>query len=405
MVTLLSQIVIQNKSGANQASPVSLHSFWASTGSTEESGPRLAYDPYNNRWLFSAVSDPNSANSSVLIAASQTSDPTGSWNIYRVDYDAANTVYGDFASLGFNKDWVVVSANSFDNTTGAYQGAKIFTFRKSELYAGTTPLDFTLFSLSSSTNAFTVVPAVTYDNTLATMYLVQNWSGVNGQLHISTITGAVGSETYTNNTATVTVSSGWADIPTTINFAPQEGTSNKIANFDSRILNVVYRNGSIWAAQNAFLPSSTPTHTAAQWWQLQPNGTVQQFGRVQDTTGATFYAFPSISVNSQGDALLGFSSFSSSQFASAGYAFRAATDTASTMQSPALLKAGEATYFKDFSSGTNYWGFYSNTSVDPADNLSFWTIQEYASTSNNWGTWWGEVTPPAKKRRGQVTSD
>ena len=76
------------------------------------------------------------------------------------------------------------------------------------------------------------------------------------------------------------------------------------------------------------------------------------------------------------------------------------------MQTPILLKAGEGTYVKEDGSGRNAWGFYSNTSVDPADGLSFWTIQEYAGTGNHWGTWWDEVSPaPTKKRGGQLTSE
>jgi len=71
-----------------------------------------------------------------------------------------------------------------------------------------------------------------------------------------------------------------------------------------------------------------------------------------------------------------------------------------------LLKTGEAPYYKTGQTmgipggGTdNRWGDYSATVVDPADNVTFWTLQEYAQThdpvtgASRWGTWWGKFHP------------
>ena len=409
MVTLNSQVRIQDRAGG-VLSTVSLESFWAGTGATSTFDPKVVYDPFGGRWIVTAMSDGSSAASSVLIGASQSSDPTGLWNLYRLDADAGNTNWADYPSLGFNKDWVVVSANLFPNAGGVFQSAQVYVFEKADLYAGVAPgsLSTTLFADPNSGPT----PAFTYDNALATMYLVRHWngnSGGSGFLRISTITGSVGAEVYTAGGPFVSTANPWGFQPSGgVDFAPQQGTNDKIQNNDARIQNVVYRNGSIWATQNAFLPAVSPTHTAAQWWQFTSAGAVQQFGRVEDTNALIFYAFPSIAVNSQNDALLGFSSFSASQFASASYAFRFAADAANTMRDPVLLKAGEATYFKTFSGTDNRWGDYSATVVDPVNDLDFWTIQEYArphDTADRWGTWWGKVSPTAVRRRGQLVGD
>ena len=414
MVTLNTEVRVQNRSGT-ALSTVSLESFWAPTGAVISFDPKLVYDPFGNRWIFSAVSSPASADSSVLIGASQTSDPTGSWNLYRIDADATDMNWADFPSLGFNKNWVVVSVNTFTNATDAFVGGEVYAFSKANLYAGAA-LGFTRFVVTGGAGA-TFGPAITYDNTLETMHLVQHWNGNfmgNGFLRLSTITGAVGSETLTEGTAFVQTPNPWAfGPPGFADFAPQKDTTAKIQNNDSRISNVVFRNGSLWTTQNAFLPASSPTRTAVQWWQFLANGTLQQFGRVDDSSGTLFYAFPSIAVNSQNDVLLGFSRFSANQFASGNYAFRASTDTPNTMQTDVTLKDGEATYFKTFSGTRNRWGDFSSTVVDPVNDLDMWTIQEYAASpvsgSDRWGTWWGKIevatTPPAKKRRGQVISE
>jgi hypothetical protein len=411
MVTLNSQIRIQDKTGT-EVSTVSLYSFWSGlSGVTSVFDPKLTYDPFNDRWIFAVGANPESSSSLLLIAASQSSDPTGNWNLYKVTVDGTGTDWGDYPALGFNKDWVVVNLNLFTVSANKFDTGKIFVFNKSDLYAGNATVGLTTFTDS---NDFTEAPAVTYDNSLATLYLVESWngsSGGHGYLAISSITGPVGSEAYNAQVAFVSTANPWASGPPSgADFAPQEGTTHKIQNNDDRILNVVYRNGSLWAAQNAFLPANKPTRTAAQWWQFLPDGTVQQFGRVDDSTGTNFYAFPSIAVNSENDVLLGYSSFSASQYASASYSIRSGDDPPGSMRSVELLKAGEAVYYKTFSGTQNRWGDFSSAVVDPSNDLDFWTIQEYASSpnfpngDNRWGTWWGDITPPPLKRRGELIS-
>jgi hypothetical protein len=167
-------------------------------------------------------------------------------------------------------------------------------------------------------------------------------------------------------------------------------------------IEAVYRNGTIWAAHAIFLPPDAPTRTAIQWWQLAPDGGVVQRGRLDDASGVLFYGFPSIAVNRAGDMLLGFTSFSEQQFASASYAYRGAGDPPGTLRMERVLKAGEDSYFKDPQGhGGNRWGDYSATVVDPVNDRDLWTIQEYAATRDpislvgRWGTWWGRVVPEA----------
>jgi hypothetical protein len=411
VVTLNTQVRIQDRSGTT-ISTVSLDSFWGSlSGVSSVFDPRLTYDPFDNRWIFVVGANPESASSLLLVGVSQSSDPTGNWNLYKVTVDGTGTDWGDFPSIGFNKDWVGVNLNLFTVSGNAFDMGAIYAINKADLYAGNATVGLTTFTDS---NAFAEAPAATFDDSLATLYLVEGFngnSGGSGYLRISSISGTVGSEVYAGQVALVGTPNPWAFEPTGGgDFAPQLGTTHKIQNNDDRILNVVYRNGSLWAAHNVFLPASHPTRTAAQWWQFAPDGTVQQFGRVDDATGTNFYAFPTIAVNSQNDVLLSYSIFSATQYASASYSIRSGGDPPNTLRSVNLLKAGEAVYYKTFGGSQNRWGDFSSTVVDPANDLDFWTIQEYASSpnfgngDNRWGTWWGEVTPPPLKRRGQVIS-
>src|ERR1039458_1453069 len=148
----------------------------------------------------------------------------------------------DYPSVGFNNKWIVVSGNVFANSNDAYVQENIYVFSKANLYAVSPSATFTLFTDTSG--GFTENPAVTYDNTLGTMYLLEDWdgnSGGSGSLRLSTITGAVGSEVYTAGTHFPSTPNPWADNePGGADFAPQSGTTHLIDNGDARILNVVY---------------------------------------------------------------------------------------------------------------------------------------------------------------------
>src|SRR5262249_24838046 len=95
--------------------------------------------------------------------------------------------------------------------------------------------------------------------------------------------------------------------------------------------------------------------------------------------------------------LVGYSRFSATEYASAGYSFHKATDPPGTMRAEVILKSGEAPYYKPLDGPSNRWGDYSATVVDPLNDRDLWTIQEYAAKpvagSDRWGTWWGRVDP------------
>ena len=406
MTVLNSQVRVQDRTGIT-LNTVSLDLFWLPVGFVNAFDPKVLYDHSANRWIFTAMADARLASSAILLAVSQTSDPTGNWNFYSVDADANNANWADYPSLGFNKDWIVVSVNMFGVFPSTNGPVNLYVFNKSNVYAGGVG-QFTLLQETSGT-AFTMVPAITHDDALATQYLVETdaliaqyiFGSVN-RLRISTITGPVGAEQLTVGTGFPNSPVPWGTSDLFGDFLPQLGSPFGIDAGDARVQNVVYRNGSLWCVQTAFLPAVAPTHTAVQWWQVTPNGGVLQLGRIQDTNGAVSFAYPSMAVNRFNDVLIGFSRFSRNQYASGNYAFRSSGDATNTMQADFVLKAGEAPYFKTFGGFANRWGDYSSTVMDPLNDVDMWTIQEYASTPlggfSRWGTWWGLISASSGAR-------
>lgn len=403
MTVLNTEVRIQNKSDGSTATGstvVPLTSFWSalSPSPTDIFDPRVHYDPYGGRWIVVTCADRSVASSSLLIAVSQTNDPTGSWNLWRIDADPNNVDWFDYPTVGFNNRWIAVQGNMYNNSNNAFAGSKILLFNKSSLYSGFSPSP-NVFNQPAN-NGGTHAPSVVMDSSTNNIFLVQDFLGNSGGLGSLTLWKIQGSLANPSLTYIGQPSTGntWNQYVGIQDWAPQLNSTNKIWNNDSKMQNVVYRNGSLWCAQHVFLPATNPTHTAVQWWELDTVGNILQQGRIEDPLGQRFFAFPSIAVNSAEGVLIGYSSFSASQYASAEYSYRANTDPANTLQASYLYKSGTSSYYKTGNGTINRWGDFSATVVDPNNDLDFWTIQEYAAnpinTVDQWGTWWANVGCP-----------
>ena len=388
---------------------VSPSNFWAAVGPFNVftniamvTDPQVLYDPYGHRFVYVTIANFLSNNAVMLIGASRTSDPTADWNLYRIDVDPTNhQVWLDHPTVGFNKDWIVVQGGIY-LVGGGFVRSDVFVFNKTNLYAGGAGL-FTRFQ-RSDLGRFQA-PATVYDDTLGTMYLLEQVGTGNNlnSVRLYTITGPIGSEVFALGPI-ITTTNRWDYTPPGglhAEFAPQLGSTRKIVTIASLMLSLVYRDGSLWAVHHIFLPAGgSPSRCSVQWWQLSTNGLILQRGLIDDPSGRTFYAYPSLSVNRFNDVLIGYSRFGSNQYASANYSFRAANDPPDTLRRDVVLKTGEAPYSLPAPNATIIpWGDYSATTIDPLNDVDFWTIQEYAASPldglDRWGTWWGRIVPPA----------
>jgi len=397
MVTLNGVVQIQDRSGA-VISFTTEANFWSAFAPFQKApfDPRILYDPYSQRFIFIADINAQSSTSAILVGVTQTNDPTGNWFQYEIPADTNGLLWADFPELGFNKNWIVFTAD-MSPVSGGTETTNIYVLPKTAVYSGNS----FQYSLFAGIAKIRLAPAATYDpiGTIPTLYLIDDYGGNmsgSGYLELSTITGPVGAETFTEGIAYPSSSTPWADVVNVSNWLPQANLFNGIDQTNIPLnFNLQYRNGSLWCSHGIFLPASGPTRSAIQWWQLGTNGTVQQRGVIDDPTGTLFRARSSIAVNKFNDVLIGYSLFSSSIFASAAYSFRSSALPPNTMESEVILKGGLASYYEVGSGTRNRWGDYSYTQVDPANDSDLWTIQEFAdSPSSQWGTWWGKIPAP-----------
>jgi hypothetical protein len=406
MITINGLVIIQRRDGQTISS-VSSDTFWSGLGSGAFD-PRLYYDPYGNRWIFSSGLDEQSATSALLLAVSATSDPTGTWFRYKVDADPTDTSWADYPKLGFNGRWIVLQANMEPLSGTANTEANtshLFVFNKTNVYAGGTG-QFTYISVPEDAfQAYDIVPSATYDPNLQSMFLLAlrpdprgSWTDYPPLLRIYELTGAFGSEALhlrTNAIAPITWPPGRGAAS-----GYQLGTPQVIRILEKSLENVIYRNGTLWTVHNMF-PTDTSDQSDIQFWQITTNGQVLQFGRVEDPSGTNRYGFPSIAVNKSNDVLIAYTRFASNSYISAKFTFHAGSDASGTIRGDTILKAGEAPF--TIGSPDVYdvlrWGDYTQTVVDPVNDTDFWTLQEYAATDTNsvpgYGLWWGRFVPPS----------
>jgi hypothetical protein len=141
--------------------------------------------------------------------------------------------------------------------------------------------------------------------------------------------------------------------------------------------------------------SGNSRRLGAKWYQignLTTSPTITQFGTLCTTTlgSATSntqrgFLYPTVVQTGQGHMALGASHASSTEFVGIAAAGRLRTDPAAGTRAPeTIVIAGSASYTIGDPS-RNRWGDYSQTDVDPTDDMTVWTIQEYADTpANNW---------------------
>jgi len=404
LVSLLnSDFGVFNKTTGAVLQKIPLQSFWRSLG-TATGEPanfpfdtKVLYDTTSARFIAVTLGGLNSPNSWVLVAVSSTSDPTRAWSKWAIDADRDNDTQlfnngADFPGVGLDAGNLYVTANMFSNSD-SFQYSKIWVLPKAQLLSGSSSITWAEFRDPPGSNS-SMQPAYTFGVAPAEYILFE---GSSSQLLMARIDNTSGTPVWHAPTA---VSIAAYTLSDRLPGAPQSGNDNTIDTSDTRLLNVVYRNGTLWTVHNVQSPATTKTEIA--WYQINPAaGAVLAQGRISDPV--RWYYYPSIAVNKDNVAALGFSGSSTTEYAGGYYSVIRPPYGAADPVS--LLKSGEAPYWKTLGGTENRWGDYSATVVDPNDDMTFWTLQEYAQTPDTvtgrsrWGTWWGkfhasDVLPP-----------
>jgi Bacterial TSP3 repeat len=377
------------------------------------SDPQVRYDRLSGRWFLTIIDVPctnancYAAANRLLIAVSDAASAgviSGGtiWTFFYFQSDATNFL--DYPSLGVDANALYIGGNMFNSAGSSFLGCNAYVVRKSSVLGGG-PLVVTTFTVVSSAIAagpFAPRGVDNYDPASNEGYFIGVDNATFGTLMMRRVSDPGGTPSISGN-ASITVSSTSFPIPVD-HLGNTGGNNGRLDALDDRLFAAHIRSGRLWTAHNIKVSSSGVGTTfggqlrdGVRWYELNvPVGsgapTVVQSGTIFDnanqTSAARQFWIPSVMVSGQGHAAIGFSTAGTPYRADAATAGRLATDTLGTLQSVTNYTSSSTAYnplFDPGGSNGRRWGDYSFTSLDPNDDMTMWTIQEFCDSTDSYG--------------------
>jgi hypothetical protein len=348
----------------------------------------ILYDRPADRFFVSRFAQDSANAWHQCFAISSTPDPTGSYNRY--DFVVSTTEFNDYPKFGIWPDayYMTAQRNKIFPGTGVFVEA----FERDKMIAGQ-PAQALLFSLDNNGNRAGMLPA--------------DWDG-----HAAPAAGEPNPVIRPRSVAL-----GWPDdslevwnfhvdwsntanstlaLATTLpvpayqpacgknqNCVPQPGTSTGLDPLSSGYLmyRLAYRN---FGDHEAMVVNHTvdagdlspAVHVAVRWYELRnAGGGWNLFQAGTWAPDADHRWIGSMAMDRAGDIALGYN-VSGSVFPSIAFAGRKPGDPAGAFSQETTLKAGGGSLSYN---GSNFvgWGDYSQMTLDPVDDCTFWYVASY----------------------------
>lgn len=375
--------------------------FWAPvSGGVGTSDPEVRYDRLSGRW-FVAIINVAATNNLVLLAVSSGPTITGASSFTYFSFPVGvggsgeDTNFCDYPGVGIDSSAIYIGCNMF-NGAGNFQHTTGYVVRKSSVL-GAGPIVVTPFvNLSNGVSAGPWSPrGVDNDDPQATEgYFIGVDIAVFSRVVLRRVSTPGGTPTISGN-LNLTVPATSTPLLQVAN-----GSTTSLDTSDDRLFmasihkNKISGASTLWTAHSIAVTTACVGATTGgnrrnggRWYEianLSGTPSLLQSGTLCDTaaTMARGYIYPTVSENGQGHMALGATVAASNMLAGVATAGRLRTDTPGAIQAPLILQPGLGTY-TIVGNGRNRWGDYSFIDVDPNDDMTFWTVQEYADTPNN----------------------
>jgi hypothetical protein len=394
------------KSGAQDgALDTTTDTFFNSVrNSSDTSDPTVIFDRLSQRWYITMINVSSSGNR-ILIAASSGPTITGpsTFSFFQFQHDLVGPTpnsdtggFADFPRLGIDNNALYIGVNVFNSSGTTQLGTSGYVVRKSALLLGS--LVVTAFrQLATSTGSGPYSPqGVDNDDPNATEgYFIGVDNALFGLLDIRRITNPGGTPGISGNLS-ITVSP--TSFPRNV---PAQGSNNPLDAVDDRLSAALLKNGSLWTAHNIGVnstgsASNHPDRDAMRWYEIintTSTPTIRQSGTLFDpSSNQIYYWMGSVATSGQGHSVLGSSYGGATAFAGVALSGRLATDPLGTMQAPTLIPSVFSYNVQNVN--PQRWGDFSFTSVDPTDNMTMWTVQEFTNATNSWGVYVAKLMAP-----------
>jgi len=374
------QFQIWDKTGTSLLGPLNLGTLWSGfpgpwASSLNDGDPVVLYDETADRWFASQFSLPNGGSGPeyLLVAVSQTSDPTGAW--YRYGFETAQ--FPDYPKFGVWPDGYYFSVNRF---AGGFQGTYAGAMERDKMLIGQSA-QMVIFSISNSTSA-SLLPS-DWDGTYTPPAGAPNYFG---QIHDNAYYGGTdGFDIFEFHVDWATPSNSTFTGPTflatnsfsQVNGIPQPSPGETLDDLSDRAMNRLnYRNfGTHQSMVACHTVDAGGSRAGMRWYEFRNSGggwSIYQQGTYAPSDGLERW-MGSIAINNKTDV-----------YPSIRYTGRLSSDPLNTMLiSEEIIQAGLGSQVSSY----GRWGDYTQMVVDP-DGQTFWYVNEYypSTSSFNWKT-------------------
>ncbi|HUS15793.1 MAG TPA: S-layer homology domain-containing protein, partial [Chloroflexia bacterium] len=385
--TVNASFAVWDKNGTVLLTPRTINTLFAGFGGVcqtrNDGDPIVLYDSMADRWFINQFT--SGAPYTQCTAISQTSDPTGAY--YRYAFQTSATDFYDYQKYGVWPDGYYMTANVFEATGGfrpsmiAFDRARMLQglsatfqeFNPGNYYGNILPADLDGANLPP---AGAPNPFVTTSGNSTLMHL---W-----QFHVDWATPANSSLTGPINLPIAPKDSNLCGGAR--NCLPQLGTTVRLDTiYDHPMFRLAYRNYGDHESltTNETVDENGQDHAAIRWYEVR-NPTTAPYVYQQGTFSpdAEHRWMGSAAMDRDGNLAIGYSVTSPTIYPSIRYAGRLATDPLNE------LSQGETTMYPGSGSQTGpagRWGDYSDMTVDPVDDCTFWYTTEYYATTSSTG--------------------
>jgi hypothetical protein len=391
-----SRIYMYDEATENQIDFTSLHLFSSDLeilGSKYD--PKVIYDPNNDRFVIIFLSGYTWQTSKIVIGFSQTSDPTGAWNLYYLPGNPlANETWSDYPVVGISGKDLYIGINTFlngsENNSGFVETC-LWQVGLKEGYIGF-DLNTNYYSdiLPQNRAIFNICPIqAAAESEAENMYLLsnRNTDAQNDTVFLLEVTGRV-----SNPNAQLEVTILQADQPYILP-VPADQTANQFLDTnDGRVLGGYLLNNRIYYVQSCTDPNNG---RAAIYHGVidDVNGSPSMVSRIYSQPDMD-YGYPNISWTGQSledeQSIISFNHSAEGVFA--GF---------SAMHIDAGLNASNRVEVQEGYSIINVlggtlerWGDYSGSQRMYNQPGVVWAVGTFANGSNGYGTWIAELRSP-----------
>jgi hypothetical protein len=428
-----SDFAVYSKTGAVLRHATPIKELWSSAGGEcanhNDGDPVVVYDQYAGRWLLSQfVAQPAAGESyGECVAISQSGDATGAYNLYFFDFGPGTFL--DYPHFGVWRDGYYMSANEFPAGQETSSGAAAIVFERDKMLAGA-PARFVWFDEAAANppggQYIGQLPADADGSRLPNAGEPNVFAEVDDPASIPPLAGDTGFDMrlwnfhvdWSNPQSSTFGKAGQpsATIPVAPFVRPQctyglgdcplqkGGPEGLDALGDRLMFRLAYRN---FGDHESLVLNHTVKADAVdgiRWYEVRSPATkpvVYQQGTYapdDSVTNPQSRWLASIAMDKQGDIAVGFSASGANDYPSVRYTGRGAGDPPGEMtQAEQVLYTGQGPQTEP----EGRWGDYSELSVDPANDCTFWFTSEYLTTDTvvlgSWATRIGAFRFPGCK--------